>query len=328
MKAVLIVPGESGGTAEVREIDRPVAGPAQVLVRIFAAGLNRGELIMLGAARSGAPIVNGGEFAGEVVEVGDGIEGFRPGDRVMGQARATQAEYAAVDAGFLIRIPEGWSWTEAAAFPNVFITAHDALVTNGRLQAGESVLVNAASSGIGTAAIQIARGLGAGKVIAVSRSREKLEQIRDLGWDAGIATDDEPLAAAVLAATDEAGADLVIDSLGASPFEENLKAMALGGRLVSVGRITGKSASIDLDWLSLRRLSVIGVTFRTRTPQQSLACTAAARRDLEPLLDRGALRPIVDSAYPLHEVAAAHARLGSNRQVGKIILTVNTDQRP
>jgi len=328
MKAVLIVPGEFGGSAEVREIDRPTAGPGQVLVRVMAAGLNRGELIVLGNARSGAPMVSGAEFAGEVADVGAGVEAFRPGDRVMGQARATQAEYAAVDAGFLMRIPDAWTWTEAAAFPNVFVTAHDALVTNGRLRAGETVLVNAASSGIGTAALQIAKGLGAGKVIAVSRSRNKLDRLKDLGWDVAIATESEQFIDAVLAATDNQGADLVIDSLGAEVFEANLKAMALDGRLVSVGRLTGKAAQIDLDWVALRRLSVIGVTFRTRTPEQSLACTAAARRDLEPLLDRGALRPIVDSAFALEDVKIAHHRLRSNQQVGKIILTVNADERP
>lgn len=240
----------------------------------------------------------------------------------MGQARQTMAEYALVDPRSLMPIPDGFSFVEAAAFPNVFVTSHNAIVTAGGLVAGESVLVNAASSGIGTAAVQIAKVLGARTIISVSRTRSKAELTRHLGATHVVGTDEEDLAEAVMAATEGRGVDLIIDSLGAPFLGANLRALALEGRLVSVGRTAGTVGDLDLDLLSLRRLKIIGVTFRTRTAEEALACTEACAKDLLPHLLSGAIRPVVDSHFPLKEISAAHERLASNEQVGKIVMVM------
>ena len=180
MKAWFTVPGPDGATFELRDIPVPVAGPGQVLVLVRAAGTNRGELIRGAALRSGPtanPARSGGEFAGEVASVGDGVGGYTPGDRVMGRTAGSYAEYVVASSRALMRIPDGLGWAEAAAIPNVFVTAHDAIVTNGATAAGESVMVTAGPSGVGTAAIQIARHLGANPVLATTRSPAKTAAI-------------------------------------------------------------------------------------------------------------------------------------------------------
>ena len=188
--------------------------------------------------------------------------------------------------------------------------------------AGESVLVNAASSGIGTAAVQICRILGAKTIISASRTRAKAELTRGLGATHVVGTDEETLEEAVMAATDGRGVDLIIDSLGAPFLAQNLRSLALEGRLVSVGRTAGTVADLDLDLLSLRRLKMIGVTFRTRSADEALACTEACAQDLLPHLLSGAIKPVVDSSFPLEDIAAAHERLASNEQVGKIVMVM------
>lgn len=323
MEAVCTVPGDTGGRVELRQVPVPVPGPGQVVVRVRAAGVNRGEIVALQALRSGSGGIGGIECAGEIAAVGEGVSAFREGDAVMAHARGSQAGFVAVDARAVMPKPAHLSWPEAAAFPNVFTTAHDALITNGALKRGEIALVNAASSGIGMAAIQIARWAGASQVVATSRSAEKLRRLTPLGITDPVVTEGPDWPERVLALTGQRGVDVIADSIGASAFEPSLRCMALEGRLVNIGRLGGKMASIDLDYVALRRLRIIGVTFRTRTPQQTVACVQACARDLLGPLQRGEIRPIVDRCFPLSEVSAAHAYMLSDAQVGKIILTVD-----
>ena len=320
MKAVFIVPGPDGGRAELRETAAPQIGPGKVLVRVRAAGVNRGELIVMAGARCGEPRINGIEFAGTVVAIGAGATGWAEGDRVMGHGFQSMAEYVAVDPRALMSVPPSMSFAEAAAIPNVFVTSHDALVTHGRLAKGDSVLVTGGSSGVGTAVIQVARSMGAATIVASSRGTQKLARLRELGATHAIAPDGRDWAGEVLEATGGRGVDVVIDTLGAPVFADALKVMALGGRLVSVGRTAGTTAEIDLDLLSARRLEVIGVTFRTRTPEQALACVVAARNDLQAAIDHGTVIPVVADVFPVEDIAAAHARLASNAHVGKIVV--------
>ncbi|QUN29593.1 zinc-binding dehydrogenase [Cupriavidus sp. KK10] len=323
MKAVRVVPGPEGGKVEVQDIPVPVVAAGQVLVRVRAAGLNRGEINQAKELRSGNTITTGVEFAGEIAEVGEGVSGWRKGDRVMGHGRGCQAEYVVADPLALIPVPDGLSWIDAAAFPNVFITAHDALVTNGRLVAGESVLVNGASGGVAMAAIQIASLMGARPVIASSRSAAKLDKISQFGMDVGIDASKDDQVEAVLQATDNKGVDIIIDTVGGPVFEANMKSLAIKGRLVNIARLGSATAQIDLAQLWLKRLQLIGVTFRTRTEQERLECIQACARDMLPFLRTGRVRLPIDRTFAMTDIDAAHAYMKQDQHVGKIVLLVD-----
>ncbi|MFS8978174.1 zinc-binding dehydrogenase [Cupriavidus necator] len=323
MKAVRVVPGPEGGKVEVQDIPVPVAAAGQVLVRVRAAGLNRGEINQAKELRTGNTITTGVEFAGEIAEVGEGVGGWSKGDRVMGHGRGCQAEYVVADPMALIPVPDGLSWIDAAAFPNVFITAHDALVTNGRLVAGESVLVNGASGGVAMAAIQIASLMGAWPVIASSRSAAKLDKISQFGVDVGIDASQDDQVEAVMQATSNKGVDIIIDTVGGPVFEANMKSLAVKGRLVNIARLGSATAQIDLTQLWLKRLQLIGVTFRTRTEQERLECIQACARDMLPFLRAGRVRLPIDRTFAMTDIDAAHAYMKQDQHVGKIVLLVD-----
>ncbi|MEM5433179.1 zinc-binding dehydrogenase [Cupriavidus oxalaticus] len=320
MKAVRVVPGPEGGKVEVQDIPVPVAAAGQVLVRVRAAGLNRGEINQAKELRSGNTITAGVEFAGEVADVGAGVSGWRKGDRVMGHGRGCQAEYVVADPLALMPVPDGLSWIDAAAFPNVFITAHDALVTNGRLVAGESVLVNGASGGVALAAIQIASLMGARPVIASSRSAAKLDKISQFGVDVGIDASCDDQVEAIMEATGNKGVDIIIDTVGGPVFAANMQSLAVKGRLVNIARLGSATAQIDLTQLWLKRLQLIGVTFRTRTEQERLECIQACARDMLPFLRAGRVRLPIDRTFAMTDIAAAHAYMKQDQHVGKIVL--------
>ncbi|SDR62257.1 zinc-binding dehydrogenase [Paraburkholderia tuberum] len=322
MKAVRVVPTPDGGKIEIQGIPVPQVGAGQVLVKVRAAGLNRGEINQARELRSGNVITAGVEFAGEVAEVGDGVSGWREGDRVMGHGRNCQAEYVVSDPLALMPIPQNLSWIDAAAFANVFVTAHDAVVTNGQLRKGESILVNGASGGVAMAAIQIASVLGAKPVIAMSRSAAKLDKLARFGVDVGIDSSRESQVDAVMAATDRRGVDVIIDTVGGPVFEANMECLAVKGRLVNIARLGSATAQIDLTKLWLKRLKLIGVTFRTRTEQERLECIQACARDLLPFLEAGRLGLPIDRTFSIDAIADAHAYMQLDQHVGKIVLTV------
>ncbi|CAN5789329.1 zinc-binding dehydrogenase [soil metagenome] len=321
MKAVMFVPQPGGAIAEVREIDAPRPAAGEVLVKVMAAGLNRGELASRDALLTGSPQQTGIEFAGEVVELGAGASRVRLGDRVMGHWRAGQAEFVAVDERLLVPVPERLSWIEAAAWLNVFVTAHDAIVTNARLRADESILITAASSGIGVAALQIARLLGASPVIASSRSADKFEKLRPHGMQLGVLAGERGLAD-IAAATGGKGVGVLIDSVGAPALKANLAALAVGGRMVGIGRLGGNIAEIDLDLLALKRLKLIGVTFRTRSKEERIACVQRCAADLLGPLSEGLLQPVVYRTFAMADVREAHRCMELNDQVGKIVISI------
>jgi NADPH2:quinone reductase len=264
----------------------------------------------------------GGEVAGEVVAVGPGVDGVAVGQRVMAMTRGGYAEQAIVDAARAMPVPDALPWPEAGAFPVTFVTAHDALVSAGRLDAGATVLVNAASSGVGVAALQLARLFEAGTVVACSTSATKLERLGESGvpFDVGVVADDPGVVDAVLAATHGHGIDVVVDNVGGPAWATNLAAAALGGRIVSVGRLGGLQADVDLDEVARKRVSLVGVTFRTRSAEEARAVVASAARDLVPALEAGRLRVLVDRTFPLEEAAEAHAYLRRNEHLGKVVL--------
>jgi NADPH2:quinone reductase len=326
MKAIFLTPGPDGGIYEYREVPTPTPKAGEVLVKVRATGTNRGELIARPLFRSSNPALRptpaGIEFAGEIAALGDAVGGWRAGDRVMGRAAGSYAEFVLVSPAQLMRVPDFLSWAEAASIPNVFVTAHDAIVTSARLAAGESAMITAGSSGIGTAAIQLARYFGANPVIATTRSAAKSAALSALGAHHVIDVSNSGWVDEALAPTPKRGVDVIIDNVGGPMLADNLRALAIKGRLISVGRNAGNNGECNMDQLAFKRASIIGVTFRTRTPEEALACAQRFAADCLDAVGSGALKPVLDRTFPFERLADAHAYMLSDAQVGKIVLTL------
>jgi len=326
MKAAIMVPGAEGGSWDVRDVQRPVVRAGHVLVRVHASSLNRAEFRRLRTLRlrpgQAAPEARtgGGDAAGEVVEIGAGVTGIKPGDRVMGRCAGGFAEFALLDAREVMPAPERLSWEEAACVPIVFVVVHDALFVSGQLQAGETVLVTAASSGVGVATLLLAKFLGA-KVIGTSRSAEKLERLKAHGLDAGIVTGSDGFGAAISRVIGEDGVDMVVDNIGGDVLEPCLKALAVGGRFVTIGRMSGVTkGELDVDLLAERRLHLYGVSNRLRSAAQRAESAKRFLADLLPAMGDGRPRPVIDRCFPLDEIAAAGAWMEADKHVGKIVI--------
>lgn len=325
MWAAVVIQDRDGKRLDVREVPKPAAGENEVMVRVRAAGANRADLSMnvghfKGAGTALAAPVAGLEFAGEVAEVGAGVSGVKAGDRVMAMGQGAFAEYARIDHRLLIPVPETFSWEDAAAAPVAFMTMHDAVVTNGRLQPGEAVLVQGVTSGVGIAAFQIARLKGAKPVIGTSTSDAKLATLKGWGLDVGINSKTDKVALRVLEATEGKGANLVIDMLGAPVINQNMQAAAVKGRIVDVGRMAGLKGEIDLDMHSFKRISFIGVTFRTRSVEEIQAIIRLMVADIWPAVTAGQVKLPVDRVFPLEKIADAYAHMRTNAHLGKIVI--------
>jgi NADPH2:quinone reductase len=323
MKAAVVT--ESG--LQVREVEKPVPGPDQVLVRVRAAGLNRADLgVAAGHSHGrigGAGTIVGLEFAGDVEAVGSNVPAVKPGDRVMCTGSGGYAEYAVADWGRAVPIPaNNMSYAQAATLPIALQTMHNALVTAGRLKAGESVLIQGASSGVGLMGLQIAKLKGAGVVMGSSTNAGRRTRLTELGADVAIDTTEPNWSEQVLKATGGKGVDLIVDQVSASVANENMKAAAVLGRIVNVGRLGGTKGEFDFDLHALKRIHYIGVTFRTRSAEEVRAIVAAMRADLWPHVESGKLALPLDKTFPLDEAPAALAYMKANRHFGKIVLTV------
>jgi putative PIG3 family NAD(P)H quinone oxidoreductase len=328
MKAIVI--GKPGGAdvLELREIPEPLVGPDDLLVRVHAAGLNRADLLQ---RQGGYPQpgerpefeVPGLEYAGEVARVGERVEGFAEGGRVMGLlAGGGYAEFVATPARLAMRIPENLSWREAGGTPEVYITAHDAL-RQCNLVAGESVLVHAAGSGVGVAATQIAKAMGASLVIGTAGSAQKLDAATALGLDVGVDYHTQDFADEVLKATAGRGVDVVLDVIGAGYWEQNMRSLATLGRMVLVGMMSGGKTNADLGMFLRKRLQVRGTTLRSRTLEDKAAATRAFEKSVLPHMASGRIRVPVDRVFPLAEAGAAQAYMESNANFGKVVLAVS-----
>jgi NADPH2:quinone reductase len=328
MRAALIDP--AAGALRVDDVDDPAPGPGELVVRVRAAGLNRADLITMAAAFAsgrgpgggGGPYVAGAEFAGEVIAVGEAAGSWRPGDRVMGLGPGF-AELVVIDHDAAMAAPEGLSWEEAGGLPAALLTMHDALVTNGRLAPGDSVLVHAATSGVGTVGVALAAGLGASVVLATSRSAAKLATLAAFLGPlpcpvVAVDTTASDFVAEARRHTGDRGADLIVDSVGGGILAANVDAAALKGRIVQVGRLGGRRGELDLDELARKRVSLIGVTFRTRTTAERKEVVRRCVDHVGPTTAR--YRPRVDAVYPLADAAAALDGLGRDAHVGKIVL--------
>jgi NADPH2:quinone reductase len=326
MKAAIMVPGPAGGRWEVREVQRPVVGPGQVLVRVQASSINRAEFRRLHQMKlepgKTAPEARtgGGDAAGEIVEVGAGVAGLKEGDRVMGRCAGGFAEYALVDAREIMPAPERLSWGEAACVPVVFVVVHDGLFVSGRLHEGETLLVTGVASGVGTAALALGKYIGA-RVIGTSRSAEKLEKLKPHGLDVGVVSDAAGLADALAEAKGAAGIDMVVDNIGADALAPCLAALNVGGRFVTIGRMSGvHSAELDIDRFAEHRLHLYGVSNRLRNAAQRAESAKRFLADLLLALSDGRLKPILDRTFALDDIAAAQAHVEADRHVGKVVI--------
>lgn len=325
MKAVVIE--ETGGGRQVRlaDIPQPQAGKGEVLVRVRAAAMNRADLMMNAAHRegtsAGAHAVAGMEFAGEVVEVGAGVQGFAPGDRVMAFGQAAFAEYTVVDYRLLIRIPGQIAWKDAAALPVALETMHDALITHGHLASGNTVLIQGAASGVGLIGMQIARVCGAGRILGAGRSLERLSGLEKYGMDVAIDTSQADWPKAVQAAAPE-GAHVIVDMVSGPMVKGELEAAAIGGRVVNVGRLGGRGAEFDFDTHARKRITYTGVTFRTRSTEEIQVLIGAMLRDLTSALAAGKIAMPISSVHALDEAPAVYAAMKANTHLGKLVYQI------
>jgi len=326
MRAIIHTASGDTGVLQLREVPTPEPGPEQVRIRVRAAGLNRADILQRKGrypAPPGWPAdIPGLEYAGEVEKPGPGASRWRVGDRVMGLVGGgAHAESVVVHQDEAIAVPPNLDFTQAAAIPEAFLTAWDALVARGRVKAGERVLIHAVGSGVGTAAVQLARQLGAVSV-GTSRSPAKLEQARALGLDESISTaaGDGPGFAPRLSAP----VNLILDFLGGPALAENLDALAPRGRLVLLGFLQGPMADLSLEPMLRKRLEVIGSVMRSRVLAERIPLVAEFSERVLPWFAEsgpGVVRPIVGATFPFSAIAEAHTAMEQDQNFGKIVLS-------
>ncbi len=324
MRAIVITKAGGPEVLEIQNVETPEPIGDQVRVRIRAAGLNRADLSQRMGAYP-APVdspadIPGLEFAGEVDAVGPLVRSYKKGQRVMGiSGGGSQAEYILVHEGLLVEIPENLDFVQAAGIPEVFMTAHDALFTQAGLRMGERVLIHAAGSGVGTAAIQLAHAAGA-TTFGTSRTPDKLERAKPLGLDAGLS--DKNFADEVKRLTNGVGVHVVLDFMGASYMAQNLESLTAWGRMVFLATLGGTQANVNLGMLMAKRIQIRGCTLRTRTLEEKLGVTRLFSTQVVPLLASGKVKPIIEQVYPMHEIGEAHKAMAENKNFGKLILTI------
>jgi NADPH2:quinone reductase len=309
----------------IEEVERPVPGGGEVLVEVAAAGLNRADCLQrrgMYPAPAGSPAtIPGLEFAGTVVTLGPGAHELAPGDRVMGIAGGgAMATHVAAHERMLCRVPAELDLVRAAAVPEVFMTAYDALFWQAELTMGENLLVHAVGSGVGTAAVQLASRAGA-RAFGTSRSQDKLDRCLELGMAGGVLVGgDGAFAERARELTSGRGIDVVLDTVGAPYLEQDLDVLAPLGRIVMVGLQGGARGSLPLAVLMGKRARIFGTVLRSRPLEEKASLTQALAREVVPLLADGRLVPVVDEIMPMEQIRQAHQRMESNRTFGKIVL--------
>jgi len=327
MRAIVITRPGGPEVLELRDVRTPEPGPGQVRVRVRASGVNRADLLQRrGAypAPAGWPAdIPGLEYAGTVDALGPGASRFRVGDRVMGLVGGGgYAEQVVAAEPEVVPVPARLPLESAAAVPEAFITAHDALFTQLGLAAGETLLVHAVGSGVGTSGLQLAKAAGA-RVLGTGRGESKLEKALELGLDAAIQVSAGDWTEAVLRETGGRGVDAILDLVGGDYLKGNIRVLAPRGRLIIVGLVAGRSAELDMGAVLSRRLRIVGTALRSRSPAEKAATTAAFAHHVLPLLAERAVKPIVDLVFSPEDAARAHERMEANENFGKILIRWN-----
>ena len=320
MKA--FVYGASG--AAITDVAKPSPKGTQVLVKVHACGMNRADLGMIAGhvhgAAGGVGTVLGMEFAGEVVELGPDAKDVKIGDRVMGSGPGGYAEYVVTDYGRLLLVPAAMSFEQAASLTLALTTMHNAVVTIGGLQAGQSLLVQGASSGVGLMALQIAKLKGAKLVAGSSTDAARRARLSECGADLAIDSSDSKWVEQILKATDGKGVDVNIDQVSGKTANQNLAAAKILGRIVNVGRLGGTHGDFDFDLHAARRVSYIGVTFRTRSIEEIREIFSRVKQDIWPAVQSGKLKLPIDRVFPFGDIAQAVDYMSANKHFGKIVL--------
>jgi putative PIG3 family NAD(P)H quinone oxidoreductase len=326
MRAIVIK--EPGGpeVLVVRDVPSPVPSRSEVRVRVRATAINRADLLQRMGAYAAPPDapkdIPGMELAGDVVALGEGVADLAVGDRVFGLVGGgSYAEEIVAHARTLAKIPDGMSYVDAAAIPEAFVTAYDAMVTQARLASGETVVVHAVGSGVGTAAAQIGRAIGA-RVIGTARTADKLERARALGMNDGVVVAAGKFADDVMRLTGGRGADVFLELVGGAYVEEDLACVALRGRIVVVGLMAGARADVNLAAMLHTRVTMIGTVLRARPLEEKILAAQTFAHNLVPLFASGALHAVVDKVMPLDRACDAHAYMATNEGFGKIVLEV------
>ena len=312
--------------AEITEVAKPDAKGSQVLVRVRACGLNRADLGMTkghahGSA-GGVGTVLGMEWAGEVAEAGPDAKGVRVGDRVMGSGAAAFADYTLADHRRLFRIPSNMNFEEACTLPVALTTMHNAVVTVGGLRAGQSAMIQGASSGVGLMAMQIARLKGAKLVIGSSTDAGRRARLKEFGADLAVDSSDPGWVDQVLQATSGEGVDLIVDQISGNVASQNLKATKVKGRIVNVGRLGGTHADFNFDLHAARRIDYVGVTFRSRTIDEIREIFDEVRKDIWPSVESRKLQLPIDKVFAFDDIGKAFEHMEANKHLGKIVVTL------
>jgi NADPH:quinone reductase len=335
MKALVVAPAPDRARYELAEVPEPAVGPEDLLVEVQASAINQADLRYASthfatsepaagaaAGQPAGPAIGGLEMAGEVISLGERAAGFCVGDRVMAMTGRAWAERVVLDHRLAVPVPAGFCWRDAAATPVSYITGYDCVTTAARLRPEESLLVQGATSSAGLAIVQIAVQSGARPIVGTTSRQAKAERLRSLGCDVAVVRGSADVAQAVASATGGRGADVVVDILGGAAVQENIDAAAVLGRIICLGRVSGSRGELDLDEFARKRITMTGVTFRTRTSGERRAVVARFIAGLLPALERGEVRPVWDRAFDWTDCAGAEAFLRSGSQFGKVLLSV------
>jgi NADPH:quinone reductase len=310
----------------ITEVAKPSPKGTQVLVKVKACGLNRADLGMTkghthGSA-GGVGTVLGMEWSGEVAELGPEAKGVAVGDKIMGSGAAAFAEYTLADHGRVFRTPSNMNFEDAATLPVALTTMHNAVVTNGALQPGQAVLIQGASSGVGLMAMQIAKLKGASLVIGSSTDAMRRGRLKDYGADLAVDSSDPGWVDQVLKATSGEGVDLIVDQVSGKVASQNLAATRIKGRIVNVGRLGGTRAEFNFDLHAARRITYIGVTFRTRSMEEIRKIFDEVKKDIWSAVESRKLQLPIDKVFSFDDIGKAFEHMEANKHLGKIVVTL------
>jgi putative PIG3 family NAD(P)H quinone oxidoreductase len=326
MKAAIVTGSGGPEVLKVQDVTEPRASKGEVRVRVMATAVNRADVIQRKGGYPAPPGVPsnilGLEYAGVITDVGEDVSGFEPGDRVFGLVGGgSYAQFIVTHHRTIAKIPDNLSFEQAAACPEAFVTAYDAMVSQANLKSGEWVLIHAAGSGVGTAAVQICRALGA-RSVGTSRTKDKIDRAMELGLHRGIVIEKGDFSDEVKTIVGDQGVDVVLELIGGNYVVEDLECVANQGRIILVGLLAGAKAELSLQRILSKRVMIKGTTLRARPLEEKIVAAQLLSKQIAPLLENGELKPIIDKVFDLDDVVEAHRYVEQNDSFGKVVLNL------